>query len=97
MVSAVTIVPAPHFWLVLMMSIVRPFKDGRFSSWCIRANQTIPQFESDVLIYRAGMRFLLLHTQFGEHFDDHAGFDLKLPSQLVDSDLLHRWNCYVTP
>ncbi len=41
------------------------------------------------------MRFLLLHTQFGQHIDDYAGFHFKLPSQLIDSDLLHRWDSFL--
>jgi len=66
------------------------FITGGITRRRIRAEEFIPQFESNVLIHRAGVRLLLLHAQFGQHFDDNAGFDLKLPSQLVDSDLFHR-------
>ena len=44
-----------------------------------------------IFIDRAGVRLLLLHAQFGQHFDNHARFDFKFPRQLVDSDFLHRW------
>ena len=30
-----------------------------------------------------------------QHFDDHAGFNFKLPRQLVDSDFLHRRDCSI--
>lgn len=56
----------------------------------VRPNQNVPELQGNVLVYRTGMRFLLLHAQVGQHFEDNAGFHLKLPSQLVDSDLLHR-------
>jgi hypothetical protein len=39
------------------------------------------------------MRFLLLHTQFGQQFENYAGLDLEFPRQLVDSDFLHRRDC----
>jgi hypothetical protein len=59
----------------------------------IRADQTSPKFQRHVLIHRAGMRLLLLHTQFRQQVDDNAGLDFQFPCQLVDSDFLHRWNC----
>ena len=61
----------------------------------IGTEQLASELKSNVLIHRAGMRFLLLHAQFGQHIDDHAGFHFKLPSQLVDSDLLHRWDSFL--
>lgn len=58
----------------------------------------IAQLERHILVHRAGMRLLLLHTQFGQHVDDYARFYLKLPCQLVDSDFLHRkYSFYVIP
>jgi len=70
---------------------VRPcFVVRRVPRRSVRPHQTALQLDCNVLIHRAGVRFLLLHAQFRQHFDDHAGFHFKLPSQLVDSDLLHR-------
>ena len=39
------------------------------------------------------MRLLLLHTQFGQEFDDNAGLDFEFPCQLIDSNFLHRTDC----
>ena len=61
----------------------------------IGARQVTAQCECDVFIDRAGMRFFLLHAQFGQQIDNYARFHLKLPRQLVDSDFLHRRDCSV--
>jgi hypothetical protein len=55
------------------------------------------QFNGNLFVDRAGMRLLLVHAQFGQHVDDNAGLHLKLPSQLVNSDFLHRRDCWITP
>jgi hypothetical protein len=73
------------------MMTVAGFRRARHG---IGTEQPFPEFERDVLIDRTGMRFLLLHAQFGQHFDDYAGFHFKLPRQLVDSDFLHRKNYF---
>jgi hypothetical protein len=69
-----------------------------FRKRCARSigtGQVTAQRERDVFIDRAGMRFLLLHAQFGQQIDNDARFHLKLPRQLVDSDFLHRRDCSV--
>ena len=63
----------------------------------IRAVEAALEFDGNLFVYGAGMRLFLLHTQFGQHVDDDAGLDLKFPSQLVDSDFLHRRDCWITP
>jgi hypothetical protein len=57
------------------------------------SRQPLPQYNGNVLIDRAGMRFLLLHAQFGQQIENNAGLHFKLPRQLVDSDFLHRRDC----
>jgi hypothetical protein len=42
----------------------------------IGAGQVTAQCERDVFIDRAGMRFFLLHTQFGQQIENDARFDL---------------------
>jgi hypothetical protein len=42
------------------------------------------------LINRAGVRFLLAHTELGQHVDDGMRGDLKLPGQLIDSNFTHK-------
>jgi hypothetical protein len=60
--------------------------------------QPVAQLQRNVFIDRTGVRLLFLHTQFRKHIDDYAGLHLKLPSQLVNSDFLHRKYCfYVIP
>jgi hypothetical protein len=48
------------------------------------------EFNGNLFIDRAGMRLFLMHAQLWQHVDDDAGLDLKLPSQLVNSNFLHR-------
>jgi hypothetical protein len=44
-----------------------------------------------ILINRAGMRFLLLDTEFRQQFEDFVRLYLELTRQLIDSDLqLHK-------
>ena len=43
----------------------------------------------DVVIERAGMRFLLGYAERGQQFDDLVGGNLQLPGQLVDADFTH--------
>jgi hypothetical protein len=76
-----------HLWMV---AIIFFFRGRRIPQVRMGTHQQVTKLERHILIYRAGMRFLLMHAQFRQHFDDHAGFDFKLPRQLVDSDFLHR-------
>jgi hypothetical protein len=75
----------------VVRSVRSVFCAESFARWSIRSKKPFAKLERDIFIYRAGVRSLLLHAQFGQHFDDHSGFYFKLPRQLVDSDFLHRW------
>jgi hypothetical protein len=47
--------------------------------------------DGNIFINRAGMRFLLLDTEFRQQLEDFVRLDLKLARQLIDSDLqLHK-------
>jgi hypothetical protein len=63
----------------------------------VGTDYSTPEFQSDVFIHGAGVCFLLLHAQLGQHVEYDTGFDLKLPRQLVNSDFLHRRELLVTP
>jgi hypothetical protein len=78
-----------------MVAVIFLFHGCRIPKVRMGTRQQIAQLERHILIHRAGMRFLLLHAQFRQHFDDHAGFNFKLPRQLVDSDFLHRRDCSI--
>jgi len=56
-------------------------------------NQTLPEFECDVLVDRAGVRLFLLHAQVRQHVENDARFHFKFPRQLIDPDFLHRRDC----
>jgi hypothetical protein len=75
----------------LMDVAVRPFGDG------VRAGQSVSQRQRDIFVNRTGMRFFLLHAQFRQQVENDARFYFELPRQLVNSDFLHRRNCYLTP
>ncbi len=62
-----------------------------------RTGETPLQFNSDIFIDRAGMRLFLVHAHFGQQIEYDARLHFKFPRQLVDSDLLHRTDCYITP
>jgi hypothetical protein len=83
--------------VVVVMTVAVRGLAARQQRTRIGAIEAALEFDSNLFVDRAGMRLLLLHTQFGKHVDDDAGFDLKLPSQLVDSDFLHRRDCAKTP
>ena len=55
--------------------------------------KTPPQLETDLFIERAGMRLLLVHAQLGEQLEYDAGFNFKLPRQLIDPNFTHRRDC----
>jgi hypothetical protein len=79
------------FAIGALRSVPSVFGAGPLARWSVRSKKPFAKLKRDIFIYRAGVRFLLLHAQFGQHFDDHARFYFKLPRQLVDSDFLHRW------
>jgi hypothetical protein len=62
-----------------------------------RTGETPLKFNSDIFIDRAGVRLFLVHAHFGQQIEYDARFYFKFPRQLVDSDLLHRMDCYITP
>ncbi len=57
------------------------------------AGETLPQYDCNVFIDRAGVRLFLMHAQFGQQVDDDPRLNFELPRQLIDSDFLHRRNC----
>lgn len=65
--------------------------------WRSRTGETPLQFNSDIFIDRAGVRLFLVHAHFGQQIEYDARLHFKFPRQLVDSDLLHRTDCYITP
>jgi hypothetical protein len=42
------------------------------------------------LVNGAGMGLLLGYAELGQHLEDAVGGNLKLPRQLIDSDLVHK-------
>jgi len=54
------------------------------------AHQAAADRQRDVVIERAGVRFLIGDTQFGQDVKNHIGLDFQLAGQLVDADLTHR-------
>jgi hypothetical protein len=60
-------------------------RDGAFVS------ESLLDCDGHVFINRAGMRLLLLDTEFRQQLQDLVRLDLKLACQLVNSDLqLHK-------
>jgi hypothetical protein len=55
---------------------------------CFRP-KNVPDLERDVFINRAGVCFLFGQTEFREQVEDAVRLYLKLPCQLVDSNLTH--------
>jgi hypothetical protein len=49
-----------------------------------------PQFDGDIFVDRAGVGLLLGHAQLGELVKNLVRFDLQLPSQLINANLVHR-------
>jgi hypothetical protein len=54
------------------------------------ASEKAPELFGDILIDRAGMRLLLCNAEFGQLLKDQMRLDLQVPSQLINSNLLHR-------
>lgn len=50
-----------------------------------------PQFDGDVFVDRAGMGLLLGYAQLGELVQNLVRFDFQLPSQLINTNLVHRY------
>jgi hypothetical protein len=59
----------------------------------VRSADAPLEFNGNLFVDRARVRLFLLHAQFGQHVDDDAGLYFQFPSQLVDSDFLHRRDC----
>jgi hypothetical protein len=49
-----------------------------------------PQLVRDVVIDRAGVGLLFCDSELRQQLEDPVRLDLKLPCQLVDSDLTHK-------
>jgi hypothetical protein len=80
--------------MIHVVVVVMAMAIGRFAT-CpqgtgVRSMQTALEFNGNLFVDRAGVRLFLVHAQFGQHVDDDAGLDLKFPSQLVNSNFLHR-------
>ena len=60
-------------------------------SWSFptRTRKALAQQFSNILIHRAGMGFLFGHPEFRQEVQNRARFDLELPRQLIDANLLH--------
>jgi hypothetical protein len=54
------------------------------------------QFEGDIFVDRAGVGFLLCHAQFGKLVQDLVCLDFQLPSQLINTNLLHKYKTVVS-
>lgn len=59
--------------------------------------QTRAQLNRYILFDGTRVRLLLLHSQFRQEIEYNARLHFKLARQLVDSDFLHRGDCWVTP
>jgi hypothetical protein len=59
-----------------------------FFSAC-SAGDTSADLQGHIIIERARVRLLVGDAQHREQVEDHRGLHLKLPRQLVDSDLTH--------
>jgi hypothetical protein len=46
--------------------------------------------QGEVVVERAGVRFLVVDAEFRQQVQNDAGFHLQLASQLIDSNLAHR-------
>jgi hypothetical protein len=80
--------------LIHVIVVVMAVAIGRFAA-CpqgtgVGSMKAALEFNGNLFVDRAGMRLFLMHAQFGQHVDDDAGLDLKFPSQLVNSNFLHR-------
>jgi hypothetical protein len=49
----------------------------------------VPDLNRDIIINRAGVRFLLSDAEPGQQLEDPVVWNLELPSQLVDANLTH--------
>jgi hypothetical protein len=78
--------------IVVVIVVVR-VAIGVFGMWSIGSDQAGSQFDSNVFVNGAGVRFLFLHAQFRQQIEYDARFHFKLPRQLVNPNFLHRRNC----
>jgi len=60
---------------------------------CLRTGaihpEVLPDEIGNVIVQRAGMGFLLGHSQLGEQVENSLRFYLKLPRQLIDAGFSH--------
>jgi hypothetical protein len=54
-----------------------------------RTRQAAAHFKRDVVVERAGVRFLISNAQFRQQLEYDVGLDLKFAGQLVDADFTH--------
>jgi hypothetical protein len=55
-----------------------------------RSAEDLAQFLGYIVVHRAGVCLLLGDAQFREFVDQLMSFDLQLPRQHVNADLIHR-------
>jgi hypothetical protein len=53
------------------------------------AGHTAAHFERDVIVQRAGVRFLFRYPELGKHVDDDTRLHLQLAGQLIDANFAH--------
>lgn len=53
-------------------------------------NEPLLDLNRNVFVDRTGVSLLLLHSQVRQQFENLVWLDFELPSQLIDSDFLHR-------
>jgi hypothetical protein len=78
--------------VVVVFAVVR-MAVGVFRMHSATSDQAVPQFNCNVFVNGAGMRFLFLHTQFRQQIENDARLHFKLSRQLVDPNFLHRRDC----
>lgn len=54
------------------------------------ANEALLYLNGNIFVDRTGVSLLLLHSQVRQQFENLVWLDFEFPSQLIDSDFLHR-------
>ena len=54
------------------------------------------QFEGNIFVDRAGVGLLLGYAQFGKLVQNLVCLDFQLPSQLINANLLHKYETVVS-
>ena len=55
------------------------------------------QLDRHVFVDRAGVRLLFRYAELGKPLQNFMSFDFQLPCQLVDANLLHKYDCLRSP